>query len=368
VQPKLRSLSFSRLDVPLLEPFGIATGSHQRMENVLVRLELDDGTIGLGEAAPVPHISGETQAQVLAAANVARTVLSAEKSLAAYRKVSAALAEALAPVPSALAGVEIALLDALARRRGLSLLDWFGGRETSLVTDITVTTGTLEHARRSATKAAAQGFTSLKVKIGGASLAADVERLVAIAEAAPKADLLLDGNTAFSVSDALHLLAQLGSIKSRVKLFEQPVPREDWAGLAEVEAKSGIPVAADESLRSKADLARILRTGGISVVNVKTAKLGLVAAYDVVVAALGAGLEVMVGGMVESELSMTTSACLAAGVGGVRFIDLDTPLFLGPRPLRGGFAQTGPSLELGAIRAGHGVDSLGDDLPAADAK
>src|SRR5690606_24797977 len=98
---------------------------------------------------------------------------------------------------------------------------------------------------------------------------------------------------------------------------------------------------------------------GISVVNVKTAKLGVVAAYDVTVAALTAGLDVMVGGMVESELSMTTSACIAAGVGGVRFVDLDTPLFLGPRPLRGGFAQTGPLLELGGIRAGHGVEHLG---------
>ncbi len=72
--------------------------------------------------------------------------------------------------------------------------------------------------------------------------------------------------------------------------------------------------------------------------------------------------------MVETELSMTTSACLAAGVGGVRYIDLDTPLFLGPRPLRGGFAQTGPQLELGAISRGHGVDYLGSSLVEADAK
>jgi L-alanine-DL-glutamate epimerase-like enolase superfamily enzyme len=367
VQPKLRSLIFFPLDVPLLEPFGIATGAHLRLENVLVRLELEDGTVGLGEAAPVPHISGETPAQVLAAEDLARRVLAEAPNLGAYRKVSAGLAEALAPVPSALAGVEMALLDALCRRAGQSLLDWFGGREASLVTDITVTTGTLEHARRSAAKAERLGFRSLKVKIGGANLADDVERLLAIAEVAPNADLLLDGNTAFSPVEALHLLRELGTIKSRVKLFEQPVPREDWSGLAEVEAKSGIPVAADESLRSRDDLTRILRTGGISVVNVKTAKLGLIAAYDVTVTALCAGLQVMVGGMVETELSMTASACLAAGVGGVRFIDLDTPLFLGPRPLSGGFLQTGPALDLGGISAGHGVSYHGP-LPAAVAR
>lgn len=344
--------------MPLLEPFGIATGKHLSLANVLVRLELDDGTVGLGEAAPVPHISGETPAQVLSAEKLAQDVLLGEPRLDAYRKVSAALAEALTAVPSAIAGIEMALLDALARRAGLSLLDWFGRRETRLVTDITVTTGDLEHARRSATKAAAQGFRSLKVKIGGAPPGEDIERLRIIAEAAPEADLLLDGNTAFSVEGALELLRELGPVRERVRLFEQPVPREDYAGLAEVEAKSGIAVAADESLRSHEDLARILRTGGISVVNVKTAKLGVVAAHDVLVAALTAGLDVMVGGMVETELSMTTSACLAAGVGGVRYVDLDTPLFLGPRPLRGGFAQTGPSLDLADIQAGHGVRHL----------
>lgn len=354
--PQLRSLTFTPFDVPLLEPFGIATGSHHSMQNVLVRLELEDGTVGLGEAAPVPHISGETQAAVLAQEATAQEVLASLPHLGAYRRASAALGEALSTVPSAIAGVEMALLDALSRRAGLSLLDWFGRRQTSLTTDITVTTGNLEHARRSATKFRAGGFTSLKVKIGGASLHEDVERLIAIAEAAPEAELILDGNTAFSVESALHLLRELGSLKSRITLFEQPVPREDWAGLAEVEAKSGIPVAADEGLRSREDLARILRMGGISVVNVKTAKLGVVAGYDVTVAALTAGLDVMVGGMVESELSMTTSACIAAGVGGVRFVDLDTPLFLGPRPLSGGFAQTGPLLELGGIRAGHGVE------------
>jgi len=359
VLPTLRSLTFSPLDVPLLEPFGIATGAHLSMQNVLVRLELADGTVGLGEAAPVPHISGETQAAVLAHEQDARGALAALPHLGAYRRASAALAEALTAVPSAVAGVETALLDALSRRAGQSLLDWFGRRETALTTDITVTTGDLEHARRSATKAAALGFRALKVKIGGATLHEDVDRLVAIADAAPEADLLLDGNTAFSPESALQLLRDLGSLRSKISLFEQPVPREDWAGLAEVEAKSGIPVAADEGLRSRADLARIVRMGGISVVNIKTAKLGVVAAHDVLVAALTAGLEVMVGGMVESELSMTTSACLAAGVGGVRFVDLDTPLFLGARPLRGGFAQAGPRLELGGITGGHGVEYLG---------
>jgi hypothetical protein len=68
----------------------------------------------------------------------------------------------------------------------------------------------------------------------------------------------------------------------------------------------------------------------------------------------------MVGGMVESRLCMSTSACLAAGIGGFGFVDLDTPLFLRSEPFTGGYRQTGPKLELDTIRSGHGVglDSL----------
>ena len=95
--------------------------------------------------------------------------------------------------------------------------------------------------------------------------------------------------------------------------------------------------------------------------NIKTAKLGLVAGCDVLVAAKAAGLELMVGGMVETELSMTASACLAAGVGGVAFVDLDTPLFMGKRPLVGGFSQAGPGLSFEGIGFGHGVQVLASE-------
>jgi L-alanine-DL-glutamate epimerase-like enolase superfamily enzyme len=198
----------------------------------------------------------------------------------------------------------------------------------------------------------------LKVKIGGSTIDQDVDRLVSIAEAAPDAQIVLDGNTAFTPKEATLLIDSLGSLRSRVTLFEQPVERDDFEGLKEVEQNTGIPVAADESLRSEADFQRLLRVGGISAVNIKTAKLGLLQAWDLLVAARRAGLAVMVGGMVETELSMTASACLAAGVGGVAFVDLDTPLLLGPRPLAGGFVQKGPHLDLSQIQKGHGVTPL----------
>jgi L-alanine-DL-glutamate epimerase-like enolase superfamily enzyme len=264
-----------------------------------------------------------------------------------------------AAVPTAIAGVEMALFDALSRSRGLSLLDWFGRVQTSLTTDITITTSTAEDpvsvAVAAARRAAIDGFTTLKLKVGKDPLAVEVNRVASIAAAAPQARLVLDANAGYSVRDAVHLLDALGPVRDRIDTFEQPVAREDWEGLIEVERKGGVPVCADESVRHPEDLRRLARLGGPSVINIKTAKFGFVRAWDIAQAARALGFRLMIGGMVETELAMSASACLAAGLGGFDFVDLDTPLFMRERPLVGGFRQRGPHLDLSGIELGHGV-------------
>lgn len=346
------------LDVELTEPFGIATGAQVKALNVLVEVELADGTIGLGEAAPFEAVSGETQVKVFDALRGVSPAL-VGKDARCFRELSELLWAQCAAVPTAIAGVETALFDALARSRGMSLLDWFGRTQTALVTDITITTSAAEDpvavAVAAARRAAASGFATLKLKVGKDPLDIEVRRVIAIAAAAPQARLVLDANAGYSAADALRLLSGLGAVRERIDTFEQPVAREDWDGLLEVERNGGVSVCADESVRQIDDLRRLARLGGPSAINIKTAKLGLVRAWDVAQAARSLGFRLMIGGMVETELAMSASACLAAGLGGFDFVDLDTPLFMRERPLVGGFEQRGPHLDLSAIRLGHGV-------------
>ena len=63
----------------------------------------------------------------------------------------------------------------------------------------------------------------------------------------------------------------------------------------------------------------------------------------------------MVGAMVETRLATGAAACLAAGVGGFSFVDLDTPLFLAADPIAGGYAQVGERIDLRPIVLGHGA-------------
>jgi L-alanine-DL-glutamate epimerase-like enolase superfamily enzyme len=61
----VRTVRVAPLDIPLLAPFGISKGALDLAANVLLAVELSDGTMGYGEAAPFPAYNGETQAAAL---------------------------------------------------------------------------------------------------------------------------------------------------------------------------------------------------------------------------------------------------------------------------------------------------------------
>lgn len=341
-------------DIELNEPFGIATGVQHVAANVLVTVTLSDGSRGIGEAAPFPAVNGETQSAVLLAIAVARPALLGLDATR-WRRAAAVAREALPVTPTARAGFESALMDALCRRFHTSLWSFFGGAEATLESDMTIPTGSAEHAERAARRAGSAGFATLKVKVGGVAVDDDRARLAAIARAAPSARLVLDANASLSAEAALELLAGMGALRSRVSLFEQPTAKGDLDGLRTVRERGGVLVAADESACSAADVLELTRARAVDVINVKTMKSGIVEAMAMIACARAAGLGLMIGGMVETKLSMTVSACLAAGSGGFTYVDLDTPWFMKGAPTEGGWLEQGATLRVDQIASGHGV-------------
>jgi L-alanine-DL-glutamate epimerase-like enolase superfamily enzyme len=353
----IRAVAVDDLNIPLSEPFGIAGGAQDIARNLLVTVELADGTRGYGEAAPFPAFNGETQELARAAVETARGQLEGADARE-WRRIAAALRGAVGPVGSAQCALETAVLDALTRQARLPLWAFFGGASTSLETDMTITTGSVEQAAAAARAILARGIRTIKIKIGSGDLARDIERVVAIRESAPSAPLILDGNCGLSADAALQLLAVLDQRGIRPALFEQPVRKDAWDDLRQVTQWGGVPVAADETVGSAADALRLAQTRAAQVVNIKLMKCGVVEALDIAAVCRAAGLRLMIGGMVESILAMTASACFAAGQGGFQFVDLDTPMFLAENPFEGGFRQAGGLLTLEHIAAGHGVTPL----------
>jgi L-alanine-DL-glutamate epimerase-like enolase superfamily enzyme len=319
-----------------------------------VRVTLADGTTGLGESAPFPAVSGETQSSARAALLTCQAQLIGRDG-ARLRPLSALLESLCPDQPAARCAVEQALLDAFLKRHRLPMWSYFGGSGLELATDMTITAGDRQHAVDSARAVTRRGIHELKVKVGASSVERDLERLQAIHQAVPQARLLLDANGGYSPEQALELLAQIEAMRLPVVLLEQPVAAEDRDGQLAVAQRAQIPICADESARSVADVLWLAESGAAQAVNLKLMKSGLWESLAMYHVARAAGLGLMIGGMVEGVLAMSVSAHFAAGLGGFAYVDLDTPMFIAEHPFVGGYTQRGPTLTLSPTAAGHGV-------------
>jgi L-alanine-DL-glutamate epimerase-like enolase superfamily enzyme len=341
------------LTLPMREPFEIAGGAQVRVENVLVRVRLKGGTVGFGEAAPLPAFNGATQASTLAAVRAAGPDLLGQDA-ARPARLARLIEERLGRQGAARAGLEMAALDAWARHARFSLWSYFGGAEARLATDVTVAIVPPEEAARAARRIARLGVKTIKIKVGREP-ADDIERVLAVAKAAPRARLLLDANQGYTSGQALRVLSALKRRGVRPMLFEQPVAKDDWDGMARVDREGGVPVAADESVSGREDAWRMAKRRAASVVNVKLMKYGVAEAVEVAGVARAAGLGLMIGAMIESSLGLGCAAQLAAGLGGFAFVDLDTSLWFTKDPMRGLALGRGGTYDLSAVKAGIGV-------------
>ena len=322
----IKQCSVRSLKAPLNQPFRVATGQHNTLDNLLFALELSDGTKGWGEAAVATHITGETvPATRKNLEHIARDLIG--KEAGEYLKISEGLHEQFPRNQAAVAAVETALMDALTRQWNIPLWRFFGNKPQKFQTDITVVIGSLEETEQSVSAYYRRGFRTFKVKIGR-DYDLDLKRVQAVHRLSHGARIILDANQGFSAEGILRFLKELAQSKIRPVLLEQPVPQNDWAGLKKITRSTTIPVCADESASSLKDVIQIIKTKAVKAINIKLMKTGLFHAHKIAILAQANNIKLMIGGMMESSLAMTASAHLAAGVGGFDFVDLDTPFFI----------------------------------------
>jgi L-alanine-DL-glutamate epimerase-like enolase superfamily enzyme len=184
----------------------------------------------------------------------------------------------------------------------------------------------------------------------------DVARVEAIRSGAPGLGLTLDANQGYTPNEALLCLEALDDRDIRPLMLEQPVHKDDYEGLRYVTQHTTIPVAADESASSAAAVARLLAMGAVNVVNIKLMKTGIVEALDIAALCRTTHTPLMIGAMIESRLASSAAAHFAAGLGGFRYIDLDTPMLLTEDPFTGGYEQRGGIYDVSIAKSGLGIE------------
>jgi L-alanine-DL-glutamate epimerase-like enolase superfamily enzyme len=324
---KIRQFEAWPVEMRLAEPYTIAYETTDRVTNIFLRIETDQGLIGHGCAAPDFQVTGETPASVMTAfdATIA-PVLSGVDPLR-YALILERLRTGLGQQPAALAMVDMALYDLLGQIAGIPLYRLLGGYRTRIKTSITIGILSIEETVEKVRKHIAAGFRSLKIK-GGIDVAVDIEKIMKIREAVGRAvELRFDANQGFNETDTLKFVA--GTRKAKLALLEQPTPKAGHTILGRITKKVPIPVMADESLMNLGDAFRLAKNDVVDMANIKLMKVGgIYEAMKINAVANAANLEVMVGCMDESALAIAAGLHFALARPNVVYADLDGHLDL----------------------------------------
>jgi L-alanine-DL-glutamate epimerase-like enolase superfamily enzyme len=339
----IQKLEISDLNVELTDQFTISQGSVNRVNNLLISLTLTDGTTGYGEITPFSELSGEDRETCIQRFfEVQESLLG--KSILHIRKHSGFLQEELPTSPSVRCGLEMSMLDAMTRQMNIPLWAYWGGlSDGTLETDVTIPILPFERSIELANNWIKKGFRTLKIKVGS-----NMENELKIIREIQKLDntirFIIDANQGFSENDALEFIRELINQGCRIILVEQPVNRFDLDAMARLTRLLDIPVAADESVFSTEDLQKVIKAGAANVVNLKIMKTGIFQALEIASTALSFGLDLMIGGMVETRLAMGCSTSIALGYYPIKYIDLDTPLLMKSDPMLGGYSYCGSEI------------------------
>ena len=338
-------VEFELLELRTRHDFHIARAAAPPVRrNVCVRLIDESGLEGWGEAAPNAYYK-ESAETVLAAFRTYEETLAPLRAETLDIAVTEHRLSADRGNASARAAISAAMYDLVGKRRGQPawrLLDLAPREQYS---SYTIGIDELAVMRAKAREAAA--YRILKVKVGTDR---DEEILTMLREERPDATIRVDANTGWTVRQAIALLPLMERFD--IELIEQPLPPDDLDGLAEITRVSRIPIIADESCKTAADVDRL--RGRVHGVNIKLSKCGSIGeALRIAEAARAAGMKVMLGCMIESTLGIAAAAQVASLAD---YIDLDGAALLANDPFAGphidaeGRLVTGDGPGLGVTR------------------
>jgi len=352
------------LQVPLKTPFVTALRRVDKVQDLVVRITLDNGLCGYGEAAPTLVISGDSLQSMQAVIHTVFKPLLIGQSVLNFQALTHQLQRSVVGNSSAKAAVEIALYDVRAQLFNVPLCQLLGSAPVELSTDITISMNPVDEMVLAATAAVAAGYQQLKIKLGSEP-ELDVARVLAIHRAVPgHIRLRLDVNQAWTAKQSIRALRQIEAAGVLPELVEQPVPAADWAGLKAVKDAVLTPVMADESAYSPADVAKLLAEDCCDIINIKLMKSGGISgALQILALAEVAGKSCMLGSMLESSISVAAAAHLAAAYPHtIRYLDLDGPTLSQFDPVSGGTVFDGPAIRLNHS-AGLGILQVKGLLP-----
>ncbi len=282
--------------LPFVAPFATSAATWTAKEALLLRME-SEGLVGWGEcvADPDPYYAPET---VVTARHVIREFL---LPLLEPTATLAEVARRFARVRGhrmAKATVENALLDLVAKRRGLPLYALLGRPRKRLMSGISIgLQPSLEALLEVVGEAVARGYHRVKIKIKRGQ---DIELVAAVRTRFPDLPLMVDANGDYQLADADHL-ARLDAFD--LMMIEQPLSYADIYQHSLLQRRLATPLCLDESILSLDDAEAAMALGACRILNIKQGRVGgLEEAVRIAQLAHARGVPVWSGGMDETGI------------------------------------------------------------------
>ncbi len=260
----VRELRVRPVVVPLRLPLETSSGTIRTAPLALIDLQTEGGVTGstylfcYTPLALRPVVAALTELAAVIRGDVVAPLEIGRKLQAQFRLLGTG-----GVVGMAMAGIDMAAWDALARAQGLPLAKLLGGstRRTPAYNSCGLGMIGPGRAPEEAGRLAAAGFSAIKVRLGYPDARADLAVVRAVRRAiGDDVRLMCDFNQALSVAEAVSRVEALSG--EGLAWVEEPTLADDFAGHAHIRGKSSIPIQMGENWWGPREMARCLAAGG----------------------------------------------------------------------------------------------------------
>jgi len=325
---KITAVHVETLELEMEEPFVIASSALAASPCDLVRVETDEGLVGLGEACPAYEFTGDTLwtvqdviGEYLGPSVIGKDPFRIEAIVHCWERELWTVGN-----QAACAALEMALWDLQGKALGRPLCDLLGGRtRDGLVEVIAFGWDEPEALAEKTRRMRAEGITVFKIKVGDLP-ERDEQRVAAVrAAAGAEARLTVDANQGWldarTAVRAIRMLEPYG-----IEFAEQPVRMDDLEAARFVRSHVDVPIALDESVRGPREALACVKAGACDIFVVKLMKTGgILNALKVNAIAEAAGVSIMMGNMGESSLGLAAHFHLNVALANATHCDADLP-------------------------------------------
>jgi len=325
---KITAVHVETLELAMEEPFVIASSALASSPCDLIRVETDEGLVGLGEACPAYEFTGDTLwtvqdviGEYLGPVVIGKDPFQLEAIVHCWERELYTVGN-----QAARAGLEMALWDLQGKALGRPLYDLIGGRTRDGLTEVIALGWDEPEVLAAKTRAMrAEGITVFKIKVGDLP-ERDEQRVAAVREAAgTQARITVDANQGWwdagTAVRAIKLLAP-----HNIEFVEQPVRMDDLEAARRVRDRVDVPIALDESIRGPREALEAVKAGACDIFVVKLMKTGgILNALKVNAIAEAGGVSIMVGNMGESSLGLAAHFQISVALANAVHCDADLP-------------------------------------------